>query len=162
MSRQLDELNGVLSLIIAEHRKLLVESEKHHAAIKVINVAEMELSRRRHETIRSEIAALESRRATLARQIGALHKLNAPTLTQLAQLHPTHRAKLLAQRDELRALIGQISQRTHLAGKVAGAVLGHLNTVVRLLGGAMQQAGLYTRRGLPKLAPRIGVIEAVG
>lgn len=83
-------------------------------------------------------------------------------MTRLADLYPQARPRLLAQRDELRNLIGQIRQRTHVAGKVAGAMLGHLNTVVRILAGAMQQAGIYTRKGVPKMAERIGVIEAVG
>jgi hypothetical protein len=84
------------------------------------------------------------------------------TITRLAELNPQFSVRLLALRDELRAVIGQISGHTQVAGKVAGAVLGHLNTVVRLLTGAMRQAGIYTKRGMPLAAPRIGVIEAVG
>jgi hypothetical protein len=45
---------------------------------------------------------------------------------------------------------------------LAGAVLGHLNTVVRLIAGAVEQAGVYTKQGVPQVSARIGVIEAVG
>ena len=89
-------------------------------------------------------------------------KIPSPTLTQLADRFPQYRVKLLAQRDELRRIIAQITERTTLAGKVTGAVLGHLNHVVRIMAGAMQQAGVYTKKGIPKFAPRIGGIEAVG
>jgi hypothetical protein len=34
--------------------------------------------------------------------------------------------------------------------------------VVRLLAGAAQRAGLYTRRGIPRVGSRIGVMDAVG
>lgn len=160
--RQLHELDTVLSGLIEEHRKLLAESEKHQAAIASMNAPAIDASQNIQDGFRKRIAALEGQRAYLARQLGAPHKLAAPTLTRLADLYPQARPRLLAQRDELRNLIGQIRQRTHVAGKVAGAMLGHLNTVVRILAGAMQQAGIYTRKGVPKMAERIGVIEAVG
>jgi hypothetical protein len=41
-------------------------------------------------------------------------------------------------------------------------VLGHLNVAVRALSGAVQQAGVYTKTGLPKVSGRIGAMEAVG
>jgi hypothetical protein len=37
-----------------------------------------------------------------------------------------------------------------------------LNTVVRLIAGAVEQAGVYTKTGSPKVSGRIGVLEAVG
>ena len=45
---------------------------------------------------------------------------------------------------------------------LAGAVLGHLNTVVRLIAGAVERAGIYTKSGVPQVSNRIGVMEAVG
>ena len=41
-------------------------------------------------------------------------------------------------------------------------MLGHLNTVVRLLAGAVERAGVYTKDGIPRVASRIGIMEAVG
>jgi hypothetical protein len=162
MSNPLAELENLLKLLIVEHRQLLVEVERHQTAIKTMNVAGLQSAQVRQEALRLKIAALESRRATVTAQLSHLHKTPGLTLTKLAELNPPARKQLLAQRDELRTLIGQITQRTHVAGKVAHAVLGHLNTVVRLLGIAMQQAGVYTRQGVPRTAQRIGVIEAVG
>jgi FlgN protein len=162
MSRPLDDLMGILRLLIQEHRRLLGEMELHQAAINAVNVAGMESSRLRQEAMRQKIALLETRRQAATNQIAAAHRGMALTLTKLAELYPQSRAQMLALRDELRAVIGQISQRTHIAGRVAGAVLGHLNSVVRLISGAVQQAGVYTKQGVPKLSGRIGVIEAVG
>jgi hypothetical protein len=162
MSRQLAELESVLSSLIAEQKRLLTEVDRHQDAIKTMNSGEIESSQAAQEVIRARIAGLDGRRALLASQLGSPHKVSSPTLTKLAELYPQARARLLAQRDELRDLIVQVQQRNQVAGRVAGAMLRHLNTVVRLLAGAMQQAGVYTKRGLPKMAPRIGVIEAVG
>ncbi|HUB24132.1 MAG TPA: flagellar export chaperone FlgN [Tepidisphaeraceae bacterium] len=161
MSRQLAELENILTALIAEHKKLLAETERHQAAIQAMNVAAMDASRSVQETMRARIASLDGRRKILADQLGAPHKVAAPTLTRLAELYPQSRKRLLEQRDELRRVIGEIQQRTQVAGRVAGAMLGHLNSVVRILGTAMRQAGVYTKKGLPRLAPRIGAIEAV-
>jgi hypothetical protein len=162
MSRQLADLETVLSALIAEHKKLLAETDKHQAAIKTMNVAAIDGSQTIQEAIRLKVAHLDGRRKMLVDQLGLPHKVASPTLTRLAELYPQTARRLLEQRDELRRLIGEIQQRTHVAGKVAGAMLGHLNTVVRILAGAMRQAGVYTKKGLPKMAPRIGAIEAVG
>jgi hypothetical protein len=158
----LDELLNSLTLLIGEHRRLLAEAERHQVAIRTMDLPGMEASRMRQEAIRVRIMALETRRRLAAEQAAGGLKGPAITLTRLAEMHPASRAMLLALRDELRDVIGQISQRTHVAGRVAGAVLGHLNSVVRLVAGAAQQAGVYTRRGIPKLSPRIGIIETVG
>jgi hypothetical protein len=156
------ELENILKLLIQEHQQLLAEVQRHQAAIKTINVPLMQASQARQEALRLKIGALEGRRAAVTAQLAFAHKAPSLTLTKLAELNPQNRRKLLALRDELRAVIGQISQYTHVAARVTGAVLGHLNTVVRLLGGAMQQAGVYTRHGVPRAAGRIGVVEAVG
>jgi hypothetical protein len=159
----LDELQIVLAQMIDEHRRLLAEADRHQAAIRTMDTAGMDASRLRQDAIRNRIGQLESRRRALADQSAPGHR--APpmlTLTRLAELNPQARVKLLAQRDELKSLIAQISQRTHVAGRVAGAMLGHLNSVVRLLTGAVQQAGVYTKQGIPKFTARIGALETVG
>jgi hypothetical protein len=69
---------------------------------------------------------------------------------------------LLKLRAELKDVINRVQARTHVAGKLASAVVGHLNTVVRLLAGAVEKAGLYTKQGIPQVSSRIGVMEAVG
>ena len=59
-------------------------------------------------------------------------------------------------------MVEATAARTHVAGRVATAVLGHLNTVVRLVAGAVEKAGLYTKNGVPRVSSRIGVMDAVG
>jgi hypothetical protein len=58
-------------------------------------------------------------------------------------------------------LAWKIAENTHVAGRVTGAFLGHLNTAVRLISGAVQHAGVYTKYGTPRVSQRIGVMEAV-
>jgi hypothetical protein len=84
------------------------------------------------------------------------------TLSQIGQLHPEKNASLQQLRDELKRTIRQVQSRSHVAGRVAGAVLGHLNTVVRLLAGTVERAGVYTKSGVPQVSARIGIMEAVG
>jgi hypothetical protein len=69
---------------------------------------------------------------------------------------------LLGKRDVLRTLAGDVALRANVANKLAGAVLGHLNTAVRAIAGAVKNAGVYTKSGAPRVTGRIGVIEAVG
>ena len=91
------------------------------------------------------------------RQIAATLKLpEEPRLTRLAELFPQYAAALLKARNDLRELAAKIAQRSQGSGRLASAVLGHLNTVVRLLAGAVQRAGLYTRQGIPRvgISPR--------
>jgi hypothetical protein len=124
MSRPLDELLNSLTLLIGEHRRLLAEAEIHQTAIRSVDLPAMEASRVRQEAIRGRIAALETRRRLAAEQAANGLKGPAVTLTRLAEMHPASRGRLLAQRDEVRDVIGQISQRTRHSGRVAGAVLG--------------------------------------
>jgi FlgN protein len=164
MSRQLVELETILTGLIAEHRELLVEVDRHETAMKKVDLEGMEKSRRIQEELRQRIAHLDSRRRAVVQQLAMTVKQPAATMTisKLAELHPQSAPRLLKLRDELKDLATKISQRTRVGAKMASAVLGHLNTVVRLLAGAMQQAGIYTKKGMPKLAERIGAIEAVG
>jgi hypothetical protein len=62
----------------------------------------------------------------------------------------------------LKAVAEKVRAHCYISGRVANAVLGHLNTVVRLLAGAVEKAGLYNKRGVPRVSNRIGVMEAVG
>jgi hypothetical protein len=162
MSRPLDELHNLLSAMIDEHRKLLAETERHQKAIRTMDVPGMDASCVRQADLRSRIGSLEARRRPLIEALVPGHRGPAITLTNLAERFPQSRTRMLAQRDELRDLIGQIKQRTHVAGRVATTVLRHLNSVVRMLSGAVQQAGVYTKQGVPKLSARIGSLDSVG
>jgi hypothetical protein len=62
----------------------------------------------------------------------------------------------------LKATVQQASAKSHIAGKLAGAVLGISTPVVRLLAGAVQSPGVYSKHGVPQVATRIGVMEASG
>ena len=163
MSRQVFELETLLQQLIDEHHKMLVHVDRHQAAMKTLDLKGMDDLVRLQESTRLRIAGLEVKRRTLVIQIGRAHRMaNAPTLSDIASMYPPSAAKLTGLRDELKEAIQKIQTKTHVAGRLASAVLGHLNTVVRLLAGAVEKAGLYTKQGVPKVASRIGVMEAVG
>jgi hypothetical protein len=163
MSRQLLELETILHQLISEHRRLLTHVESHQGAMKAMDMALMNEAAQRQEESRLRIASLESRRhATVAALQTHLRIKEELTLTRLGELIPLRRKALFEMRDELRSLAEQIRHRATVGSRLAGAVLGHLNTVVRVLAGAVEQAGVYTKQGVPRVSARIGVIEAVG
>lgn len=163
MSRQVLEVETLLQQLIDEHQKLLGYFEKQQAAMKAFDLKGMDDAVRLQEASRLRVATLETKRRGLTIQIARSHRMSQTlTLQDLAAMYPPSAPKLLKLRAELKAIIQQVQKRTHVAGRLASAVVGHLNTVVRLLAGAVEKAGLYTKQGIPQVSTRIGVMEAVG
>ena len=163
MSRLLPDLENILRGLADEHRRMLAHVESQQAAMKAFDLKALDDARNQQEASRLRLAGLESKRRLLVGQIAKGLKLEGNvTLTRLADLHPLRRDALLQLRDEIKALALAIESRLHVAGRLSSAVLGHLNTVVRLLAGAVEKAGLYTKHGVPSVSSRIGVMEAVG
>ncbi len=163
MSRQILEIEHLLRQLIVEHRKLLKHVDAHAQAMRQMDLKAMDDSAKLQEAARTRIAAMENRRRGLVQQIARAQRISGElNLQRLAELHPAHGKSLLALRDELKAIAGQIAGRTYVASRLAGAVLGHLNTAVRLLAGATERTGVYTKAGVPKVSQRIGVMNAVG
>src|SRR4030081_3353629 len=163
MSRQISELEAILVELIAEHQRLLKHLHAQQAAMKQFDLKTMDAAANQQEASRLRIATLETKRRLFVQQITRAH--NAPgnlTIADIAKLYPQRASVLLELRATLKDLISQVSVRATVSGKLAGAVLGHLNTVVRLLAGAVGKAGLYTNRGIPQVSTRMGVMEAVG
>lgn len=160
--RQLTELEVTLQQLTAEYNRLLKHMEAHHAVMKSFDLPAMDSAAHQQEASRLRIAALETKRKGIVNQIGKLLKHEGQlTVTRIAEMNPQRGPLLLKLRDELRATVRRASEKSHIAGKLAAAVLGHLNTVVRLLAGAVENAGVYSKHGVPQVSARIGVMEAV-
>jgi hypothetical protein len=163
MSRHISDLQVILMQLAAEHRKLFDQLEAQHAAMKKFELPLIADWITRSESTRLRINDLESRRRNLMRQITVSLKLpEEPRITRLAELFPAQAENLLKARTELRDLATRIARRTQNSSRLASAVLGHLNTVVRLLAGAAERAGLYNKQGIPRVVSRLGVMDAVG
>lgn len=163
MSAPIAELEKLLTMLLAEHRTLLAAVTAHQDAMRSFRFDDLTGAQDAIEASRTRIVMAEARRRVTVQQIVRLHKLPATaSLTQIAEVAPQHKQSLLKLRDELKLLAGQITRKTTVSSKVAGALLGHLNTVVRLVAGAVQQAAVYTKQGMPTVSARIGVMEAVG
>jgi hypothetical protein len=161
--RELFNLESILQQLIVEHRKLLKHVEAYQLAMRGMRLDGMDQAAKLQEASRLRIATLESARRTAVAQLARQQRLAGDvTVSRLAEAFPERKQSLLALRDELKKTIQQIQARAHIAGKLAGAVLGHLNTVVRLIAGAVERAGVYTKHGVPQVSSRIGVMEAVG
>src|SRR5438094_5618063 len=157
MSRQVLEIESVMQQLIAEHRKLMACIESHHKAMKVMDLKTMEDAGNAQEACRLRIATLETRRRALVQ--GVMKTMRAegqPTITRLAELFPQRREILLNLRSELLGWVEQIQQRSNIGGKVAGAVLGHLNTVVRLLAGGVEKTGIMGKQRVRVTRPAWG------
>lgn len=163
MSRQILEVEHLLRQLTAEHQKLLRHVEAHDQAMRRLDLPAMDAAAKLQDATRLRIAAMETRRRGVIQQIARASRLGGEvTIQRLADLHPDRAASLLALRDELKAVAGQIASRTYVASRLAGGVLGHLNTAIRFLAGAVERTGLYTKTGTPKVSSRIGVMNAVG
>jgi hypothetical protein len=163
MSRQVAELETLLGQLITEHRQLLSALEAYQKAMKTFDARAMDESGAMQQACTKRITSLESRRRALVLQIKNQMRIEGElTMAKLAAMHPSRSAVLLKLRDDLKAVATLAVNRSYIAGRVAGAVLGHLNTAVRLLATAVGKAGVYTRDGIPRMTSRIGAIEAVG
>ena len=163
MTRLVQDLESILQQLIVEHRKLLRHLDAHQNAMKTMQLDGMDAAANQQEASRLRIATLENTRRIIVAQMAKQHKLTGDiTMARLAALYPDRGPSLMKLRDELKKTILAIQARTHIAGRLAGAVLGHLNTVVRLIAGAVERAGIYNKSGVPQVSGRIGVMEAVG
>jgi hypothetical protein len=163
VSRALFDLESTLQQLIVEHRKLLKHVDAHQTAMKTMALDAMDAAANQQEASRLRIVTLENNRRAIVAQLAQQNRLTGEiTISRLTQLFPQRCDALVKLRDELRKTIEQIQARTHIAGRLAGAVLGHLNTVVRLIAGAVERAGIYTKTGAPQVSSRIGMMEAVG
>jgi hypothetical protein len=161
--KTLIEVEAVLRQMLEDYRKMAVHVRAHQAALKVMNLKAMDESARGQELVRSRINRLESRRRALFQQISTQYRLiGVLKLSALAEMFPAHRVELLQLRKDLGAVAREIETGNNLSGRVAGAVLGHLNTAVRILAGAVERSGVYTSAGVPRMASRIGLMDARG
>jgi hypothetical protein len=149
--------------MIAEHRKMLGYLQTQQEAMKHCDLKAMDELGQVQEACRLRLTSLEARRRAVVTLIARDLKIAGDvTLRNLAVAYPPRAQALLALRTELKVVTEQVRTRAHICGRVANAVLGHLNTVVRLVAGAVEKAGLYNKRGVPRVSNRIGVMEAVG
>src|SRR5436190_8513449 len=163
MQKEVAQLQTILQQLIVEHGKLLAHLSAQQSAMKKMDLNAIDQLTGLQDATRMRIATLDSKRKTLVTQLALLLKIQGgPTLSRLAGSIPQHKQSLLALRDQLKSKVTEVANKSTIAGRVAGALLGHLNTVVRLLAGAVEQAGLYTKQGTPQVSTRIGVMEAVG
>lgn len=163
MLAQTSELERIMRQLIETHRSLIGAMESHQTAMKAMDPKAMERAGQDQQSLRRRILLLERQRIAATAARGRQLRLDQPvTLTMLAQADPQRGQVLMKLRQELKSLVEEAARRSQIASRLAGAVLGHLNTALRFVGGAMSQAGVYTRGGSPRMAGRIGVIEAVG
>ena len=163
MSRQVSELEEILIELIAEHQRLLKQLHAQQIAMSKKDLGEMEVLAKSQEASRRRVMSLEARRRNVIVQVSRAHNFRGEMKIQdVAGFYPQRSDVLMKHREMLKDLIEQVSNRAKIAGRLAGAIVGHLNTMVRLVAGAVEKAGLYTKDGVPSVSARVGVMEAMG
>ena len=163
MSPMIAELEKSLAGLVAEHKTLLDAVQAHLDAMRTFKTAGIAAAADAIEASRTRIVFAENKRRQLMLQVIRTHKFEPDiTLAEIAAAVPAHRVSLMKVRDQLRAAMQDVAARTNVSSRVAHAMLGHLNTVVRMIAGAMQTAAVYSRTGTAIASGRVGMIEAVG
>lgn len=169
-STSLDELERALRLVLADQKRLAETLNAQREAMRQLKAGDVEKLAAAGAAIRQRVAASDARRklltAAAARELGVAAKDLTLAMLIAAVKDPARAGRLSKLREELRAAVMEVATASHVAGRLAGAVLGHLNMAVRTLSGAIQGSpsagGAYTRTGSPRVGGRIGVIEALG
>jgi hypothetical protein len=163
MQASIEELERLMSLMISEHRLLLAALEAQRVAIRRFDIDAMESATRAQEAIRTRMVEMDRTRVWICNQLARQLRLHGePNLRKLAELFPARKQALLAFRETLNDLAGQIRHKSSVISRVGMAVLAHLNGAVRLLADAIEPSGTYGRDGTANVPDRIGRIEAVG
>ncbi len=163
MSRLISELEQTIAQIVNEHAKLNTLLDQHHDALRAMRTDDVERITHLQDAARLRISQLDQLRRSQSDVMAKTLKIDGEiTISRMAQVFPARAQNLLALKDKLTRLVVEIDRKTTVTGKLTSAVLGHLNTVVRLIAGAVEQAGVYTRDGNPKISNRIGSLEAIG
>lgn len=172
MYQAVDDLEKSLNQLLADQRRLLELLVAQRDAMSGLRAGAMEALAAEQERIRMRVSGTEARRRSLAAAAAVSLRLQVPpggevTLGQIAAavIDQGRRGRLLALRDELRVVLTDVANASHVAGRVAGSVLGHLNLAMRLMAAAMRDAGTYTRSGSPRVgmgSGRLGALELVG
>ena len=137
MPPQLAQLARALSDLTAAHRDLAAALDAQHDAMRRLDTEAMNGLARRQESIHRRILRLEQERRKLVAALARAARLPPDaSLAQIAAAHPEHADALMALRAELRARTTDAAAKTRTCARVAGSVLAHLNSSLRLLTGA--------------------------
>ena len=147
----------------AEYSKLADAVEKYEHAMRAIDTVAMDKLHREQEQLRMRIGQLDARRKSVIGAIARHYRLDhQPNLSEIVQLDAAHSGEIRRLQNELREVTARLYRRTTISQRLAGALLGHLNSAVQLFAAATQQSSTYTRQGGPRISNRLGAIEAVG
>jgi len=159
----ISQLELIMRQLLSEHATLLKAMALQEAALKSMNLDAIDRATRDVESVRNNIAQLETRRRQTTVQIQRQSRHGSTlTLLKLAELNPDRKLMLLQLRTELIAIINQVRDRARQLGKITAGVLGHLNAAVRIVADAASGPGTYDRPGVTQMSRRVGILNAVG
>ncbi len=138
----LADLEKLLAEQVRAYRGLAELLDEHRAALADMDLARVLKLTKDHAKRREELVRLDRRRQAMLTRLGG-----TGTLADLAERHPGRGKALRRLREELIRVTDDARARGKLAAGVAGGVLGHLNTAVRLLAEAAGGGAAYAKDG---------------
>ena len=159
----LDRLEEVLRSLAGAQSDLTDLLEQQHTAMTGLDTAAMDKCASRQESLHRRVMQLEHERRTLVHNLATSTGLSSgATLRDLADAFaaedPQRRLRLLELRDLLRQRSAHAAKRGRRCSRVAGSVLGSINTALRLL----TRSCIYSKTGNFQMPPRRPRMEAVG
>jgi hypothetical protein len=155
----LDALVRSLDGLIKTHGELLATLREQLEAMRKMDAVAMSDAGRRQEAIHRRLLRLETDRRRAARALATSLRLPADAaLTDIAARLATPPAELQDRRVRLRSLSTEAAKLGEQCSRLAGGVLAHLNSSLRLLTGG----GTYAAGGNFHMPPRLSRMEAIG
>jgi DNA repair exonuclease SbcCD ATPase subunit len=153
----LDDLAVGLTAMTSLQAELATLLEEQFQAMKTFDTNAVARCARRQELLHRRLLRLETERRRNAEQLCRIARI-APdaNVQQIADAYPSHREQLLTLRSQLRHAVQTVSERGRRSQRVAGTVLSHLNSVLRMV----TKSGLYQQSGSFTAPPPIRRLEA--
>lgn len=146
------ELEGVLGAMTRVYELLLQNAIGHREALRKADPQAVAACAAEQGRLLHLIAEEEEKRQMLMNAASSVVVIErtgrALTMSDLARhTREPRRGRLMAMAERLRELISRASSELAMLKAAAGALVLHMEGVMRLIGRGMSHAGTYTRRG---------------
>jgi hypothetical protein len=161
MDKLVAELLTLLRELLAGQDRLLKLALARREAMRVFDIARLEMlaAQERTETLR--MAGLDRQRQTLAGQFRAvLGKGVEPTVSEIARrVNEPVKSRLLGLAGQLKETVEQVERNTRINATISETVVKGLAKVLKVVTGLAQHAGLYMRNGRKAALHGIHLLE---
>jgi hypothetical protein len=161
MDKLVAELVGLLGELLAGQERLLKLALARRDAMRVFDVAHMEVIAGQERQEIQTLAAIDRQRQALVAQFRSVLGRNVePTVSEIAPRVPEPtRSRLLGLAGQIRATVEQVERHSRINAAISDAVVKALAKVLKVVTGLAQHAGLYMRNGRKAALHGIHLLE---